>query len=87
MVLNAKITTSFVISEYDSNISDNCRTRPFYDRYEQMTSIKEQKLAEFEKKVTEIQNHLTKIKLVIELMMTKSGKSLYRLADNVLTNF
>lgn len=73
--------------EFDSHLFDNWGILPPYDQAEQWNNLKEAKLAEFEKKLKAVKNQMNKVKLVVELMMTKSGKPFYRLVDTVFLNF
>jgi len=69
--------------EYESHLFSNWGLLPSNDDVTAWNTIKESKLNEFEKKLKALKNPGNKVKLVLELMVTKQGKAFYRLVDTI----
>jgi hypothetical protein len=69
--------------EYESHLFSTWNILPSNDDVTQWNNLKDSKLNEFEKKMKAMKNPENKVKLVVELMVTKQGKAFYRLVDTI----
>jgi hypothetical protein len=73
--------------EYESHLFSTWNILPNNDDIGNWNAIKDSKLNEFEKKLKSVKNPGMKVKLAVELMVTKQGKPFYRLVDTVFLPF
>ena len=73
--------------EFESHLFEAWGILPTSDDITAWNGIKETKLNEFEKKLKNVKSPEHRVKLVLELMITKTGKPFYRLVDTIFTNF
>jgi len=69
--------------EYESHLFSSWGILPQNDDISNWNTIKDNKLNEFEKKLKTLKNPENKVKLILELMVTKQGKAFYRLVDTI----
>ena len=69
--------------EYESHLFSTWNVLPAIDDATAWSGVRESKLNEFEKKLKSLKNPEFKVKLVVELMVTKQGKAFYRLVDTI----
>lgn len=73
--------------EYESHLFQTWNLLPNNDDIVNWNGIKEARLIEFEKKLKAVTNPNHKVKLVVELMITKTGRPFYRLVDTIFMPF
>lgn len=71
--------------EYESRLFDPWRLLPAHDDISGWKAVKQATLAEFEKRLNALKNPEHRVKLVVELMITKSNKPFLRLVDTIFT--
>lgn len=71
--------------EYESRLFDSWKLLPANDDISGWKSIKQATLNEFEKRLNALKNPENRVKLVLELMITKSNKPFLRLIDTIFT--
>ena len=71
--------------EYESRLFDTWRLLPQNDDITGWRNLKQNTYIEFEKKLNALKNPENRVKLVVELMITKSSKPFYRLVDTIFT--
>ena len=86
-VLNSdKFLNVYVLTgEYESRLFDTWKLLPLSDDISGWKSVKPNTYKEFENRLNSLKNPENKVKLVVELMITKSSKPFYRLVDTIFT--
>ncbi len=79
--LNVYILTG----EYESRLFELWKLLPSIDDLSAWKSLKPNVYKEFENRLNALKNPENKVKLVVELMITKSNKPFYRLVDTIFT--
>lgn len=77
--LHVYITTN----DTDNRLFDAWEILPPQEKTNQWNNIKESKLNEFAKKLKSLKNPENKVKLALQLMITKNNKAFYKLVDTV----
>lgn len=81
---NDKFLNVYVLTgEYESRLFDSWKLLPQIDDIKSWKNLKENTFIEFEKKLNALKNPENRVKLVVELMITKSSKPFYRLVDTI----
>ena len=86
MLNSDKFLNVYVLTgEYESRLFDAWRLLPQNDDISGWKSLKPNVYKEFENRLNNLKNPENKVKLVVELMITKSSKPFYRLVDTIFT--
>jgi len=71
--------------EFESRLFDCWKLLPQIDDITGWKNLKQSTYNDFEKRLNSLKNPENKVKLVVELMITKSSKPFYRLVDTIFT--
>ena len=86
VVSSDKFLNVYVLTgEYESRLFDSWKLLPQNDDITAWKGLKQNTYKDFENRLNNLKNPENKVKLVVELMITKSSKPFYRLVDTIFT--